>query len=162
MFTAGWVSGRRPKTGEGCGRGPCPLQDYWRRRIGEGTPSLAAVNPSLGGGARQRSALRCHCQLQREVTLTKGGTMTVLLSSFATNDRDYKVETYDDIKKRRGHGGGGGGRLRHSPSSCRHRWWRSWLCASRWWGTRTAIAGGGSMRQAVKLNRHCWRGGRVD
>ncbi len=39
----------------------------------------------------------------------KGSTMTASLLSFATNDGDYEVKTYDDIKKRRGPRG---------------RWWR--------------------------------------
>jgi hypothetical protein len=38
--------------------------------------------------------------------LTKGGTMTASSSLFATNNGDYKVETYNDIKKRRGSQGG--------------------------------------------------------
>jgi hypothetical protein len=97
--------------GRGCG--PCPLRDYWWCRIGEGTPGLAAVNPSLGVGARRRSALQCHCQSQCKVTLTKGGTMTASSLSFAANDGDYEVEMYNNIKKRRGPRG---------------RWWR-WIAA---------------------------------
>ena len=34
--------------------------------------------------------------------MTKGGTMTSSSSSFANDDRDYEVETYNNIKNRRG------------------------------------------------------------
>ena len=40
--------------------------------------------------------------MQRKVALMKGGMMTVSSLLFAANDRDYEVETYNDIKKRRG------------------------------------------------------------
>jgi hypothetical protein len=109
MFTAGWVSGRRPKTGRRARARALSAAGFRRRWIGEGTPGSAVVNPSLGGGARRRSALQCHRQSGREVTLTKGGTMAASSLSFAADNGDYEIETYDDIKKKRGPRG---------------RWWR--------------------------------------
>jgi hypothetical protein len=77
--------------------------------------------------------------------LTKGGTMTASSSSFAADDGDYEVETYDDIKKRRGPRG---------------RWWR-WIAAFSLLLSASLVAIA-VMCVAVAGNANGDRGGGID